>query len=72
MLGVMEKETAIFKFNSGRGALLCSKCSVIIKVGKDFTEEEKENAWGGKRNKLPPQYCDKCKDSDNKQVVATI
>ena len=32
-----------------------------IKVGKDFTEEEKENAFGEKGNKLTPQYCDKCK-----------
>ena len=50
---------AIFKFNGGNGALLCSKCSVIIKTGKDFTEEEKKAMRDEK--KLKPQYCDKCK-----------
>jgi len=32
---------AIFKFNGGDGALLCSKCGRIIKIGWDFNEEEK-------------------------------
>ena len=31
---------AIFKFNNGNFALLCSDCNVIIKTGKDFTEKE--------------------------------
>ncbi len=53
-------KTATIKFNNGNLAILCSKCSVIIKVGKDFTEEEKQAACG--KWKLPPQYCDKCKD----------
>lgn len=34
------KQKAIFKWNSGNLALICSKCSKIIKEGKDFTEEE--------------------------------
>jgi len=55
----MAQETAIFKFNGGLGALLCSKCKVIIKIGKDFTEEENKAIKG--HIKLPPQYCDKCK-----------
>ena len=55
----MAKEYAIFKFNGGLGALLCSKCKVIIKTGKDFTEEEKKAIKG--YIKLPPQYCEKCK-----------
>lgn len=53
------KEKAIFKFNGGLGALLCSKCRVIIKIGKDFTPEEHKAIKG--YIKLPPQYCNKCK-----------
>lgn len=56
----MPKETAIFKFNGGLGALLCSKCRVIIKTGKDFTEQEIKAIKG--EIKLPPQYCGKCKN----------
>lgn len=52
-------EKAIFKFNNGNGALLCSNCRVIIKTGKDYTKKEKEAACGDYN--LPPQYCDKCK-----------
>jgi RNase P subunit RPR2 len=55
----MAQQTAVFKLNGGLGALLCSKCRVIIKIGKDFTKEEK-NAMKG-YIKLPPQYCEKCK-----------
>jgi len=59
---VAMKLKAIFKFNNGRGALLCSKCRVIIKEGYQFTEEE----WMGLRGEkyIPPQYCDKCKMSN--------
>lgn len=56
----MPKETAIFKFNGGLGALLCSKCRVIIKTGKDFTEEEKQAIKG--KIYYPPQYCENCKN----------
>lgn len=52
------KGKAKFKFNGGNGALLCSRCSIIIKEGKYFTEEEWQAVRGEK--KLPPQYCDKC------------
>jgi hypothetical protein len=54
-----EKEKAIFKFNSGNFALLCSNCRIIIKVGREFTEEEDKACFGA--IDLPPQYCDKCK-----------
>jgi hypothetical protein len=47
--------TAVFKFNGGNGALLCSKCSKIIKVGYEFTEEEVKAIKG--EIKLKPQYC---------------
>lgn len=53
------KNKARFKFNSGALALLCSKCSVIIKTGKDFTENEVK-AMKGQINMFP-QYCKKCK-----------
>jgi hypothetical protein len=49
---------AIFKFNGGDGALLCSRCSVIIKTGYAFTEEEKRAARG--EIVIAPQYCKKC------------
>lgn len=53
---------ANFKYNNGRGALLCSKCHVIIKSGAGFTKEE----WRAIRGEiyLPPQYCDKCKNEN--------
>lgn len=60
----MEKEKAIVKFNSGNLALLCSSCSVIIKTGKDFTQEEKDFVMQDDKY-LPPQYCDKCKSNEN-------
>ena len=49
---------AIFKFNNGNGALLCSGCSVIIKEGYEFTNEEKKAYFC--KGKLDAQYCDKC------------
>lgn len=54
------KSRARFKFNSGNGAMLCSKCNVIIKTGRDFTEKEWEALRG--ETYLPPQYCEKCKN----------
>lgn len=50
---------AIIKFNGGNLALLCSKCSVIIKEGYEFTPKEKQAAR--EEVYLPSQYCDKCK-----------
>ena len=54
---------ADFKYNGGAGALLCSKCKVIIKTAKDYTIEEKEASKG--KIKLPPQFCNKCKTHNN-------
>lgn len=31
---------AIVKFNSGRGALLCNRCNIILKVGFDHEDRE--------------------------------
>ena len=50
---------AIFKFNNGNFALLCSDCNVIIKTGKDFTEKEWAAVEG--TNNLESYYCDTCK-----------
>jgi len=59
---------AIFKFNGGNGALLCSNCSVIIKTGKDFSEKEKEAAYG--EGSLEPQYCSSdCKKEFLKNLI---
>lgn len=49
---------AIFKYNGAAGALLCSHCKVIIKIGKDFTDEEKAAIKG--EIELDEQYCDEC------------
>ena len=60
----MAKNKLRVKWNGGALALLCSKCSGIIKTGKDFTIEELNFVnKGGSQAKywLPPQYCDKCK-----------
>jgi hypothetical protein len=57
-------EKAIIKYNGGSLALLCSKCKVIIKTGKDFTKEELEFTLT-KGKHLDPQYCEKCKNKQN-------
>lgn len=62
------KQQAIFKYNGGQGALLCSNCRVIIKTGKDFTDEEKKAIkW---EVTLPAQYCENCKNHVSKQKTA--
>lgn len=57
---------AIFKYNGGLGAMLCSKCRVIIKTGQDFTPDE-INAIKGK-GELKAQYCNNCKNNTMKQL----
>lgn len=46
---------AIFKFNDGNKALLCSECSTIIKTGKDFTDEENKAFKG--EVEMKERYC---------------
>jgi len=53
---------AIFKFNGGLGAILCSSCKVIIKTGKDFTEEEIKAIRGELNKDLEAQYCKDCEE----------
>ena len=54
----MKKDHATFKFNGGKGALLCNRCRVILKTGDQFSEEEWDAMMGGE--KIPAQYCKKC------------
>jgi len=58
------KHRAVFKLNGGNPVILCSKCSVIIKYWKFFTEEEKLASKG--EIKIPPQYCDECAEELDK------
>lgn len=53
-------EKAIFKFNGGLGALLCSNCRAIIRTAKDFSEEELKGIRGELEYDLPPKFCDEC------------
>jgi hypothetical protein len=64
---MQDQEKAIFKFNGGRGAILCNDCRVIIKTGISFTEYETEAILG--RAELGPQYCNDCKE---KRIRAEI
>jgi hypothetical protein len=48
-------KTAIFKFNGGNGAILCSVCQKIIKTLKEFSDEEKQALLG--KTVLPEQFC---------------
>lgn len=61
----MDKEKAIFKFNGGLGALLCSGCRKIMRTAKDFSEEELKGIRGELDYDLPPQYCETCKQKTN-------
>ena len=53
------KNKAKFKFNGGRGALLCSQCNTIIKTGNEFSEIEIKAIRG--EITIEAQYCVKCK-----------
>jgi hypothetical protein len=55
----MEEDKIIFKFNSGLGAILCSGCRTILKVGHEFTVQELAS-MKGETELLPAQYCSKC------------
>jgi len=49
---------AIFKFNSGHGALCCSGCNIIIKEAYRFSDEEMAAMKG--EGELEAQYCEEC------------
>ena len=59
----------IFKYNSGRGAILCPKCSVIIKIGNEFIKEEMSAAAGITR--MMSYFCDKC-ESKKRLLIEKI
>lgn len=53
-----------FRFNGGRGAILCSKCGVILKAGNDIPDYVWDAIKNGTVNKLPDMYCeDNCERS---------
>ena len=58
---------AILKFNSGMLAILCSECSRIIKTGREFNEAELKFAKG--EANLLPQYCEKCKNRNDRNKI---
>lgn len=58
------KKKATVKFNGGNGAILCDNCSVIVRTGDDFTEEEKR-FMRGEINYIPPVYCKNCKNDES-------
>lgn len=52
-------EKAIFKFNGGEGALLCSKCRRIIKTGATMSQFEKDAMFG--KQEMLAQECIVCR-----------
>ena len=54
----------VFKFNDGRGAILCSKCGVILKQGDEIPKYVWEAVKKGTVSQLPDMYCeDNCERS---------
>ena len=51
----------VMRFNNGRGAITCSKCSIIIKEGYEFTDLENE-FLEGIISYLPEYFCEECND----------
>lgn len=53
-----------FKFNGGNGAILCSRCGVILKSGNEIPEYVWDAVKKGTVDKLPDMYCeDNCERS---------
>lgn len=50
-----ENTRASFRFNGGKGAMLCTTCKVIIRQGRTLTTQDWDHANGN--IVLPPQYC---------------
>lgn len=65
------KERLIVKYNSSLGAILCSGCRKIVKIGKQFTDEEWKYFRGELDYDLPPRYCDKCNNVQLEEQVNT-
>lgn len=59
-LNIKNEDRAIFKFNSGMGAILCVNCSYIIKKGYEYDENEKAYIRGESEFKIVGHLCEKC------------
>lgn len=58
-----------FKFNGGQGAILCDKCGVILKSGRQIPEYVWEAVRNGTVSELPGMCCeDNCERS--KRILA--
>ena len=55
----MKTNKLIIKYNNSYGAILCSGCRAILKVGFEYTEDELRYSRG-EIDYLPPQYCEQC------------
>lgn len=62
---------AIFKYNGGRGALLCNDCGIILKIGIEYNELERAGSMGEKL--VDAQFCLSCNIkkiyNDNKSSI---
>ena len=53
-----------FKFNGGYGAILCERCGVILKEGRQIPEYVWDAVKNGTVKDLPGMYCeDNCERS---------
>lgn len=60
-----------FKFNDGYGAILCSKCGIILKSGSQIPEYVWEAVKNGTVKDLPGMYCeDNCERS--KRIIGEL
>ena len=57
-----------FKFNGGRGAVLCSNCAKIIMSGNEIPEYIWETVKPGSTHFLGPMFCSKqCEEEYKKK-----
>lgn len=63
---------AIFKYDNGNVALLCSNCHKIIKEGWKFSEKESKAIKG--EVLLSSQYCEECtnKRKDLHEIISKL
>ena len=57
-----EYDRLVYKFNGGRGAVLCSNCYTIVYEGSRIPDEYKDAMVNGQENNFEPVFCcDECK-----------
>ena len=57
-----EHDKLVFKFNGGRGAVLCSNCYTIVYEGSRIPDEYKDAMFNKRENNFEPVFCcDECK-----------